>query len=487
MPALQRRSLLLAALVVAAPAWGQPGTLDPSFGTGGVVTLQIGSGAWASYVGLQSDGRVIVAGTSLTPGGPSRGFVARFTAGGTLDATYGEAGVTTTAHVRHLVVPPDGRALVTTASGLIRLTAGGQVDPTFGTDGVFPGSYDAFARRPDGRILIPECGSNNAPGAVLRLTPDGRLDHASGPGATGARVFRRCQMDAAVDAEGRFVSVASYEGPDHGIDETTVTRVLPSGSLDTAFGATGSRRIEVGPAGHDLRALTVFPDGGLALAGLLYPTYAGGPPMAAAVRLTPDGGLDGSFAAGGLLRVSASSSVTRAVAAAADGALLVIESFPGLVRVQADGALDPAFGAGGFAEDPGGGGGRALALGPDGGVLLAGSRAAGSSYEVLLARYRGGSPVSTATAPGDGGLAVTTRPNPAAGRAEVSVALPAAAHARAEVFDALGRRVAGVWDGPLAAGTTPLALDVGAWPPGVYVVRVVAAGRVTSAPLTVAR
>ncbi len=62
-------------------------------------------------------------------------------------------------------------------------------------------------------------------------------------------------------------------------------------------------------------------------------------------------------------------------------------------------------------------------------------------------------------------------PNPAAGRARLTLRLDRAQHVRVEVFDALGRRVATVHDGALAAGPTPLALDAAALPSGTYLVR----------------
>ncbi len=68
---------------------------------------------------------------------------------------------------------------------------------------------------------------------------------------------------------------------------------------------------------------------------------------------------------------------------------------------------------------------------------------------------------------------VAVFPNPAAGRGTVrlSVATPAAS-ATATVYDALGRRVAVLHDGPLTAGPHDFAFDTAALAPGVYVVHV---------------
>ena len=63
-------------------------------------------------------------------------------------------------------------------------------------------------------------------------------------------------------------------------------------------------------------------------------------------------------------------------------------------------------------------------------------------------------------------------PNPFHGTAALTLALDRPQPVRAEVLDVLGRRVAVLHDGALAAGTHTLALDGAGLPVGVYVVRV---------------
>lgn len=77
-------------------------------------------------------------------------------------------------------------------------------------------------------------------------------------------------------------------------------------------------------------------------------------------------------------------------------------------------------------------------------------------------------------------------PNPTTGRAafELTVGQPEAV--RVEAFDALGRSVAVLHDGPMAAGQTArLALDASALPAGVYSVRVAGESFTTSRLATV--
>ncbi|HLA64666.1 MAG TPA: PQQ-binding-like beta-propeller repeat protein [Rhodothermales bacterium] len=80
----------------------------------------------------------------------------------------------------------------------------------------------------------------------------------------------------------------------------------------------------------------------------------------------------------------------------------------------------------------------------------------------------------TTATPGEGEVlapALTVAPNPAADRAAIALTLPAAEAATVAVYDALGRRVAVLHDGALAAGTHAFSLDASALPPGVYVLR----------------
>ena len=67
---------------------------------------------------------------------------------------------------------------------------------------------------------------------------------------------------------------------------------------------------------------------------------------------------------------------------------------------------------------------------------------------------------------------VSVWPNPAAGAATVSLALPESAEqVRLVLYDALGREVAVLHDGPLAAGAHEVSLDAAGLAPGAYVVR----------------
>ena len=89
------------------------------------------------------------------------------------------------------------------------------------------------------------------------------------------------------------------------------------------------------------------------------------------------------------------------------------------------------------------------------------------------ARVEGGGPVSVDDVivdPIPEGLQ-SVFPNPAAGRATVRFALGAPRAVRVDLFDALGRRVRTLADGPYPAGASEVAFETASLPAGVYVVR----------------
>ena len=78
-------------------------------------------------------------------------------------------------------------------------------------------------------------------------------------------------------------------------------------------------------------------------------------------------------------------------------------------------------------------------------------------------------------------------PNPTAGPARITFALPEAGPVRLAVYDVLGREVARLVDGELGAGRHVAALDGAALPGGTYLYRLDAGGRTLVRQLTVVR
>src|SRR5215471_6412623 len=91
----KRTRTLMALAIVLSPAMVKAqsnGTLDPSFGTGGIVTTDFaGAGDGAFAIAVQPDGKLVAAGPAFV-NGASNFALARYNSNGTLDAGFGAGG-----------------------------------------------------------------------------------------------------------------------------------------------------------------------------------------------------------------------------------------------------------------------------------------------------------------------------------------------------------------------------------------------------------
>ncbi len=171
------------------------GSLDATFGSSGVVLIDVSGGSWdeASDVAVTSDGAILVAVQALV-GATFDYALARFRADGALDTAFGTHGVTTTAfaagddYARAMSLRPDGRIVVVgqassaTGSdfGVARYHADGSPDTTFGNGGQlavdFFGKADGagcVVTRADGAILVGGLASNGSGSGfgLVRIVP----------------------------------------------------------------------------------------------------------------------------------------------------------------------------------------------------------------------------------------------------------------------------------------------------------------------------
>ena len=331
-------SVALCGLVlgVAAVAAAAPGDFDLTFGVGGTVVTDLGGDDSARAVAVQPDGKIVVAGGAGLFSGAFSGFaLARYHSDGSLDASFGSGGLVVTgfgaghpASAVALALQPDGRIVV--AGGvsfgapnrvaLARYTASGALDPTFGDGGTvisdFGGSRltRAMALQPDGKILVTAWTMPPAPQVFLvaRYTADGDLDPAFGAGGTVVTDFGGGVTDfddvadplaLGVMPDGRFVVAGG------GHRDLALARYLPDGQPDPSFGGSGTVTTDLGGI-EAILTLALQPDGKIVVSGnvaLLADRAANLLPlrevMYGLARYTPSGDLDASFGTGGGLRL----------------------------------------------------------------------------------------------------------------------------------------------------------------------------------------
>jgi uncharacterized delta-60 repeat protein len=407
------------------------GDLDPSFGDGGVVTSDFGSFDDATAVAIQADGRIVAAGTTTSF---ETGFsiaVARYNVDGTPDVKFGGNGRITTesrgsAGASAIALASDGKIIVAGStiklggSGsdwlLARYNAEGSLDAGFGTAGlvitsvgasVNGGSAVAVAIQPDGKIVA--VGSADTDFAVVRYDTVGALDQSFGTGGiatTMVGVGVSSPVSAgALQADGKILvggrSFARMEQVP--VDDFAVVRYLSSGVLDTTFGSSGIVITDVTPDFDAVSALAVGAGGEIVAAGRVggvgsFPPR--GSLSSGLVRYGPDGILDERFGTKGLVVTTTGlSNWPSAVALQSDGKIIAAGTTlidPGqrstafaLTRYTPDGTPDATFGEAGtrttkigLASEIHG-----VSLQPDGKLVVAGLTRTESGYYFALARY----------------------------------------------------------------------------------------------------
>ena len=406
---------------------GPPGTLDASFGTGGVVDAASGApapGAVAYGIAIQADGKFVAAGSShqmqIGHGQVAAPSIARYNADGSLDISYGAGGIVSLApgfpaYFTTLVVQADGH-IVAAGYGfggnscfVQRFASNGATDTTFG--GVDAGVVhlgrwcNALALQPDGRTLIGGYAVITAEGfptfryRLQRLNADGSRDTTFGDGAAEVLVSSDPYIfpaltALAVDATGAIIASGKAEAYDGNGARTasviTLLRFDSSGRLDDAFASGGAVAISTGAGSFDVSSgVALQPDGKIVIAGssgsLYYPSSSD-PQRLTLVRVLPNGALDTSFGASGIVasKFGAVYSVATAIALQSNGKFVVVGSMNEdastytskilVARYASNGTVDGGFGANGLAETASTGGrAQAVAIRRDGRIYVAGT------------------------------------------------------------------------------------------------------------------
>jgi uncharacterized delta-60 repeat protein len=376
-----------------------PGSLDttpfPAFATGNgkIPDLAIGvADDIVSAVVVQPDGKIVMAGTCWN--GSNNDFcVARLNADGSLDTSF------------------DGPNAASPGNGKFLLPIGTSDE-----------SVNAAALQPDGKIVLAgtcQNGSNAEDFCLARLNVDGSLDASfNGPSGTGNGKFPLpigTSFDnayaLALQPDGKIVVGGNCSNGDN--YEFCIARLNADGSFDASFDGpdasnpgNGRFLFPIGSSVDLAYALALQPDGKIVLVGTC---WNGSNNDFCVARLDADGALDASFdgpAGTGdgkfLLPIGASNDIARALALQPDGKILVAgyclvgsDKFC-VARLNADGSLDASF-DGPDVSNPSDGKfplpigvsndyAFALALQPDGKIVLAGTCRNASKRDFCVAR-----------------------------------------------------------------------------------------------------
>lgn len=403
------------------------GSNDTNFGASGIngvnyVDFELGGDvdAYADQLVPLADGGFLLVGTIVTYDGSGYvgdGWLARFTATGQFDSSFGQNGMVRQSggdvNFDEVAVLADGRLIVSGTlydgndlndSFLARYTAAGQLDTSFGQNGVLTPN------------LAATCTTDDAGLAFLRPV---------GAGFEALR-YEDCEDEETFKlAATRFDADAQLVGTEVVYDEAAL-RILTASDTqalvwkeDHTLVWVDARTERVGFEARDVFALT---------------------------RFGANGALDSSFGADG------TSTFTLDGLSGGDDVYAYFSD----ITPQPDGSL--------------------LLVGqieyyPDEQFGLTTSYVSG--YELLTVSVDANGAVTTDAAPDLRLDAPTVQvvPNPTSGDARIHLTSNGAGAARVSVFDLLGREVARLLDTPIAPGPLVLSWDSSSLPSGAYIVR----------------
>jgi uncharacterized delta-60 repeat protein len=372
------------------PGTGPPGTSPPP--TGPAPTTPPTDHDEATALSVLGDGRIVVAGLGST--GQTNGddfVVARYGADGTLDPAFGTGG------------------LASTDFPLSEVPGGPQPLP-----GAGPGVDDealAVAVQPDGKLVAG--GVAHQDFALARYLPDGRLDQSFGSNDSG-RVTTDlgpnrddAVFGVAFQPPDRRIVVCGFTTDSEGRHRFSLLRYLPDGGRDFSYFGGNDTQVplpviaDFGGGSEEAHAIAIQADGTVIAAGTS--VDQAGTPRFVAARFAADGNLDPGFGVGGLFVLDLGAPATgpstggaRALAIQPDGAILLAGTAPmgagdsrtgfAVVRLNPNGTVDTGFGNQGVVRTAIGSraGARGVAVAPDGKILAAG---VGGPDQVALARY----------------------------------------------------------------------------------------------------
>ncbi|GGG51731.1 T9SS type A sorting domain-containing protein [Epilithonimonas arachidiradicis] len=202
------------------------GTIDSSFlpvsgSNGNVYTMK-----------LQSDNKIIIAGTFTTYDGVARNRIARLNPDGTLDTTF-TIGTGANNTISSLLIQEDGKIIIggnfTTFAGvssnrIARLNTNGSRDTTFTSGAGANASVETLTLEANGKILIGGSFTkfnNINRNYIARLTKDGALDDTFNKIESGANkaVYKIINQDDKFIAVGDFTSY-------NGVGRNRITRIF---------------------------------------------------------------------------------------------------------------------------------------------------------------------------------------------------------------------------------------------------------------------
>jgi uncharacterized delta-60 repeat protein len=376
----QQLPLLFSLLMTAAiTTFGQPGTLDHSFGGNGLVRTPLDFGAGGEGAAVQSDGKIVVAGWYYPNDYMTNFLVARYNINGTLDNTFaggdGEQGISfgNQSEGIKVAIQSDGKIVAVGsirdngihALVVVRLNTNGTMDNSFGTGGKVQvttlgwSEGSGLAIQSDGKILVTGYSDPQNQGlpAIARLLSNGTTDNTFGVQGKILLPLTDPQSginytDIAMQADGKIVLCGTVFHYISGVKEILTWRVNANGTTDITYGTNGTVFETVGSYSNSgAHAVKIQSDGKIVVGGY-YQTGASDSNFLV-IRYNANGTHDNTFAGNGRAGVSFSHSAEGTGIALQSGGNVIIGGYVrssqdedfAMARLLTNGTLDTHFGS----------------------------------------------------------------------------------------------------------------------------------------------
>lgn len=277
------------------------GQLDKGFDSSGWVKTDVDGEIDKAYgLAVQKDRKIVVIGNTSKVSG-YHFVVLRYNEDGTLDRGFGKKGKVITRigsvsedSARAIAIQSDGKILVAGTAhrqkasdiALVRYKADGRIDSHFGIKGKVMKHFGRDEERissvanniviqPDGKIIISvnlyRWGSAYVEGILMRYHDDGRLDQSFGTGGSVTVKNHGYVLDAigslALQKDGKILFTgASYDTEKRRYAIVT-GRYNVNGGPDTSFGNNGLTDIPMGKSRAAGRKLAIQSNGGVVVVG----------------------------------------------------------------------------------------------------------------------------------------------------------------------------------------------------------------------------
>ncbi len=319
---------------------------------------------------VQADEKILIGGdfTTLTEGtvNHSRDNLARLYTDGSVEADFAISSIVNTndyATISSIAVQSDGKIIIagsfseidgTARNNIARFNPDGTIDTSFDPDA--NGRVSSLAMQTDSKILVggefTTIGGQAIP-YLARLNPDGTVDTSFTPNPNSIIHAIALQSDGRIIVGGQFLTIG-------GITSNNIARLFSTGSGDASYLTTSTN----GP----VYALVVQSDVKLLVGGSF--TRIGGQSRKHIARLDTTGEVDTTTE----FKNTGADNTVRAIALQADGAILVGGDFTKIdnvaknhiARLGTDGNIDTTF-----APDANGVV-RSIAVQPDTNILIGG-------------------------------------------------------------------------------------------------------------------